>query len=160
VADELDIELLPGYLLPDERIAKAAVDALSFNVAVPRDSVAITVDNGWITLTGEVPWYYQKRAAENAVRLLYGVKGVINQVVIKAKADLGDIKHRIEDAYKRSARIDASHVKVAVQDGAVTLTGTVATWTERKQAENAAWSAPGVYKVKNDLRIEAPVGAW
>jgi osmotically-inducible protein OsmY len=160
VADELHVKLLPELLLGDERIAKAAADALHFNVSVPKDMITVTVDGGWITLAGEVPWNFQRRAAEKAVRVLYGVKGVLNLIVVKAKADKGDIKERIEDAYKRSAHIDAEHVKVTVLDDKVFLTGTVSSWAERTQAENAAWSAPGVGSVKNDLKIEVPARAW
>ncbi len=159
VVDDLEVKLLPGSMLKDEKIAKAAVDALSFNVAVPKDAVTVTVENGWITLGGEVPWFYQRRAAEKALRYLHGVKGVMNLIAIESKADQGDIKHRIEDAYKRSAQIDAGHVKVSVMDGDVTLTGSVASWSERVQAENAAWSASGVTGVKNGIRIETPVSA-
>src|SRR5688572_1431425 len=85
VADELKVNLMPELVWGDERIAKAAADALHFNVSVPKDMVTVTVDGGWITLAGEVPWNFQRRAAEKAVRVLHGVKGVINLIAIKAK---------------------------------------------------------------------------
>jgi osmotically-inducible protein OsmY len=160
VADDLEVKLYPGLLLGDESIAKAAADAIRFNVSVPKDAVTVTVAKGWITLGGEVQWNYQKQAATKAVRFLYGVKGVLNDITIKTTVDKVDIKQRIEAAYKRSAQIDSEHVKVAVHDGKVTLSGTVSSWAERVQAEDAAWSAPGVRSVKNDISIEAPVRAW
>ncbi|MEX2283417.1 MAG: BON domain-containing protein [Gemmatimonadota bacterium] len=157
IADELAVKLLPDSLIADERIAKAAADALHFNVAVPRNGVTVRVENGWITLAGEVPWNYQRRAAEKAMWLLHGVKGVINLISLEPRVDQGHIKHRIEAAYKRNAQIDAGHVTVAVLDDRVMLSGTVSSWTARAQAEAAAWSAPGVTRVENELTIEAPV---
>jgi osmotically-inducible protein OsmY len=159
VVEDLKVRLLPGLMQSDELIAKSAIDALRYHVSVPKDKVTVTVEDGWITLAGELPWYYQRRAAEKAVRHLYGVKGVINLINLEVKVDKGDIKHRIEDAYKRSAHVDASHVKVDVRNGMVTLTGAVSSWAERIQAENAAWSAAGVKAVKNELTISLPVSA-
>jgi osmotically-inducible protein OsmY len=159
VVEDLAVKLLPGHMLPDEKIAKAAVDVLDFNMSVPKNKVTVTVEDGWVTLAGKVDWYYQRRAAEKAIRNLWGVKGVLNLINVEAKAEKGNIKQRIEDAYKRHAMVDAGHVKVESSDGTVTLKGAVASWAERKQAENAAWSAPGVKSVKNELTIEVPVSA-
>jgi osmotically-inducible protein OsmY len=159
LVDDLTVRLTPGLLLPDEQIARAAIDALRLNVAVPRGTVTITVEDGWITLAGQVPWFYQRRAAEKAVRYLHGVKGVMNLVAVEVKPSKSNIKRRIEGAFKRSARIDSAQVTVEVQDGTVTLEGVVASWPERTQAENAAWSARGVRAVKNQLSIAVPVGA-
>ncbi|MEX2283407.1 MAG: BON domain-containing protein [Gemmatimonadota bacterium] len=160
VVEDIEVKPLPGFLMADERIATAAVDALRYNVSVPKDAVSVTVEDSWITLAGEVPWHFQRRAAEKAVRLLHGVKGVINRISVKASADKSEIKHRIEDAYKRSAQIDAEHVKVGVSGGAVTLSGYVSSWAEQQQAEAAAWSAPGVSNVNNQLRVQSSVTAW
>jgi osmotically-inducible protein OsmY len=157
VVDDLNVKLLPGGMLPDEKIAQAAINALVFNVAVPGDKVTITVQNGWITLAGAVPWFYQRRAAEEAVRYLRGVKGIINLITVEEKPDQANIQERIEQAYERSAELDAKFIMVDVQDGNVTLKGTVSSWPEWKQAEAAAWAAPGAKAVTNLLRIDAPV---
>jgi osmotically-inducible protein OsmY len=157
IVDDLEVKLVPGSMLADEQLAKHASESLQRSFSVPKHKVTVTVDNGWVKLTGEVPWGFQRKAAENAVRYLYGVKGVTNLVSVVQKVDRREIKDRIELALKRSAQIDAGHVTVTVVDGKVTLTGTVHTWAARREAENAAWSAAGVTDVVNKLVIEIPV---
>jgi len=106
-----------------------------------------------VSLSGEVSWQYQKTAAENAVRKLCGVVGVINSVTIKRQPQPTDIKQRIENALKRSAELDSKAIQVAVADGTVTLEGTVDSCAARDQAEGAAWAAPGVIEVRDNLRV-------
>ena len=138
----------------DTDIAKAAVDALKWNVMVPADKVTVKVRDGWVTLTGEVNWDYQRRAAERAVRNLPGVVGISNLISIKPRVEPKDIKQRIEDTFKREAALDADHIIVQVDGGTVTLRGTVRSWVERREAEKSAWAAPGVTAVHNFITVE------
>src|ERR1044072_8918207 len=131
----------------DENIARRAVNILEWDIMLPRDAVKVQIAQGYVTLSGQVEWDYQRRIAEADVRKLGGVKGVTNNITLKPRADAGDIKHRIEQALERSASIDAKAIKVSVNDGRVTLDGKVRAWHERDAAEWAAWAAPGVSSV-------------
>lgn len=142
-----------GTSRSDADIARAVANAIEWDSSVPDNAVTPTVSNGWVTLNGSVPWQYQKAAAEQAVQHLYGVRGVSNQIEIKPHVSVGDVKAKIETAFKRSAEIDARHVNVQTTDGGVILTGTVRSLSERDEAERAAWAAPGVTKVDDRLVV-------
>jgi osmotically-inducible protein OsmY len=150
-----EIEVLPDHdtRRDDSAIAEAAVHALLWDPAIPLKSIQVTLRNGWVTLTGEVPWGYQRDAAEAVVRRLYGVKGITNAVLVKPRVHVSDVKARIESAFKRSASIDAERVHVETRDGSVFLTGTVRSMAERREAERAAWSAAGVKMVDDRLAV-------
>jgi osmotically-inducible protein OsmY len=152
-----DIEVAPDEetTRTDADIAEAAANGLTWNASVPLNSVQATVRQGWITLTGTVDWHYQRQAAERAVEHLYGVKGVANSIVLKPRASAADVKTKIEQAFTRSAEVDATHVQVEARDGQVILRGTVKSLNEREEAERAAWAAPGV-KAVDDRIIVAP----
>jgi osmotically-inducible protein OsmY len=153
VANDIEV-LLPGDgRRSDTDIARAAAEALAWNVALPADRIKVSVSDAWITLTGEVDWGYQKAAAEASVRRLLGVKGVSNEVSIKSKAVPADIKARIEAAFRRSAAIDAQRIRVEAKGGEVTLRGNARTWFERDEAERSAWSAHGVTSVENLISL-------
>jgi osmotically-inducible protein OsmY len=111
------------------------------------------VSEGWVTLEGEVNLQFQRAAAEHAVSRLAGVRGVTNFITIKSGVRAGDIKSRIEAAFRRSAEIDARNVQVETEDGKVTLRGRVHTWAERAEAERAAWAAPGVSEVRDEIKV-------
>lgn len=153
VAEDLTIKLPGTAQRSDADIAQSVVSGLRFNVAVPLNCVQVTVENGWVTLEGEVEWQYQKSAAENAVKYLLGVKGVTNSVRIKPRASVADVKAKIESAFARRAQLDANQIKVEATDNRVTLRGSVHSWDEKEDAEEAAWAAPGVTKVENNVIV-------
>jgi osmotically-inducible protein OsmY len=159
IAEDLLVKLPSNFLRTDTEIAHAAVNALKWNVEVPNDRILTRVDNSWVILEGEVDWEYQRKAAEFAVRYLTGVRGVTNAIKIKPRPFAPDVRRRIQDALKRSAEVDSKRISVETGDGRVTLRGTVRTWAERKDAETAAWSAPGVTAVDDQIAIRIPVTA-
>ena len=156
VANDLQVKLSSSYERDDVDIARSVVNALEWNVSVPKNRIKVSVSKGWVTLEGDVDWYYQKRSAESAVDVLAGVRGVTNNVAVKARqARVEDVKGKIAAALKRNAELDAKKIAVQASDGRVTLTGTVRSWVERQDAVNAAWSAPGVMNVVDQIRIHA-----
>jgi osmotically-inducible protein OsmY len=156
VANDLEVKIPIKAEKDDVDIARSAVNALEWNVSVPHEKITIGVSKGWVTLEGEVEWYHQKRAAEDAIRLLAGVRGVTNKVTVAVKkVRPEDVKMKIESALRRNAELDARKIKVDTSNGGVTLSGDVRSWTEREDAINAAWSAPGVTNVVDHIRIHA-----
>jgi osmotically-inducible protein OsmY len=152
VADELEVRYPFDKKTSDDEIAKRAVDILGWDTLVAGSSIQVTVREGWVTLGGKVDWYYQKKAADEDVRKLSGVRGVSNNIEIKSRAKAEDVKSKIEDALKRHAHIEAKAIRVTVRDK-VLLEGKVDNWDERYAVENAAWSAPGVKSVEDRLTI-------
>jgi osmotically-inducible protein OsmY len=153
VANELEVKFPYPTAPTDETIAKAAVLALAGHIQVPNNQLDVTVSAGCVTLTGEVPWQFQRQAAENTVRPLAGVRAVINRITIKPAVTVPDIKLKIERALVRNAETDADHIRVAVQGPKVLLSGSVRAWLEREEAQRAAWSTPGVTAVENNIAI-------
>lgn len=152
IASEIKIELPSSATRTDEVIARTAMDHLDWNSSVP-NTVKVKVANGWVTLQGTAEWQYQRLEAEDTVRPLLGVKGVTNEIELKPRVSATDVKNKIEDALKRNAQIDASHITVATSGGTVILRGDVRAWAEREEAETAAFAAPGVTKVENQITI-------
>ena len=152
IAEEIEVRYPLHVKTSDDEIAQRAIDILGWDTMVPSDSIQITVHNGWVTLTGSVDWHYQKVQAEEDVRKLSGVRGVINAVEIKPSVQAEDVKRKIEEALKRHAEIEASAIQVTVRErNKVILEGKVGSWDERHAVENAAWSAPGVKLVEDRM---------
>jgi|SRR5271157_1430612 len=154
VAQELKVRLLQSYERNDADIAEATVNALEWNMMVPHDRIKVEVQDGKVILSGEVDWEYQRVAAYNAVCCLVGVKGVINQISIKPSVSPVDVKSKIKSSFKRHSALDAKHITVESEGSKVILNGTVHSWMEKQEAASAAWSAPGVSDVENNLVVQ------
>jgi osmotically-inducible protein OsmY len=154
IAEEIQVRLPTDKKHNDDEIAQRALSVLAWDVVVPRDSVHVRVQNGWVTLSGEMDWNYQREAALADVRKLAGVSGVFNDITLKPSVQVGDVKQRITDALKRHAEVEASQIQISVRDGGtVEIEGGVDNWDERQAVVRAAWSAPGVRAVSEHLRI-------
>lgn len=151
----VDIEVRPigTHQTADDEIAKRILHMLDWNTAVPDDVVKVKVRNGWVTLSGDVEWNFQKEAAIRAIRGMSGITGITNSILIKPALEVSDVRRRIEEAFKRDAELEASGIRIAVSDGRVTLNGKVRNWSERQVAERAAWSAPGVKAVEDNIAV-------
>ena len=153
VAEEIKV-ILPGSAeRTDVDIARAAETALEWNTMIPHDRVKVMVEDGKITLEGQVDSNPQKVAAQNALHYLTGVKGVDNRITVKPTAKPAEVKTDIEKALMRYAQLDARRIRVEALGDQVTLHGSVRSWSERQEAEDAAWAAPGVVKVTNNITI-------
>jgi osmotically-inducible protein OsmY len=153
VVEHMDVSLPDLHARTDADLAKAAADALRWDVEVPQGEIKTSVRDGWITLEGKVEWQYQRAAADGAVRYLVGVKGVTNQITVAPSSRRSiDVKQHIKDALTRSAETDAQRITVdTAEGGGVTLRGTIHSWAEREDVVRAAWATPGVRKVQDDL---------
>ncbi len=152
LAVELEVKLPSESKRTDADIAKAAENALKWDISVP-DGIKVTAEKGFLTLEGQVDWEYQRSAAERAVQCLTGVTGVDNEITIKPTVAPTGIKEKIEAALERDAILDAEQINVQVDGGKVTLSGCVSSWAERDEAECAAWAAPGVNEVKDCIMV-------
>lgn len=153
VAVDLDVRYPSSEMQGDDDIAKRALQVLSWDIDVPADKVKVEVEKGWITLSGDVDWNYQRSAAAEDVRKLNGVIGVSNNINIKPHVQASDVRAKIKAAFARNAEIEDGNIVVTTDGSKVTLSGTVETWTDRDLAETTAWSAPGVTQVDNRLAV-------
>lgn len=153
VAEEIEVRLTFETKRKDDEIAAAAIDRLAWDVSIPEDSIQVKVQGGWLTLTGEVEWHYQREAAEQDVRRLFGVVGVSNQISIKPRVDVENISDDIMHAMHRSWFFDPQTITVSADGGKVRLNGTVSSPHDRQVAAATAWAAPGVTKVENEIVV-------
>ncbi|MDR3511983.1 MAG: BON domain-containing protein [Caulobacteraceae bacterium] len=153
VANELEVRLPFDASRDDEAIAAAAADRLAWNASVPAGAVVATVDQGWVTLAGEVDWQYQREAAEQDMRQLIGVVGLTNDITIRSKVSASNVSDDIMHALHRSWFFDPQTITVSVEDGRVRLGGTVHSPHERQVAMATAWAEPGVIEVEDEIAI-------
>lgn len=153
VANDLDVKPAESMARTDAAIACAVSDTLDRDLAVPADAVTASVQNGWVTLEGAVSWRFQRMAAEDALRNLAGIRGIVNAIRIRPHVRVSAIKAGIEDAFRRCAQSDAANVNVEVRNGVVTLRGRVHSFIEREEAENAVLALPGVVKIDDRLLV-------
>ena len=153
IADEVTVILPSSLKRTDTDLAHTVASTLKWDVQVPDDKVKARIEDGWVWLEGEVDWQYQSESAEKAVRNLTGVRGVTNLLQVTKRPTVPDVTQRIESALKRHAELDAKKIRVETSDGHVTLRGTVRSYAEREDAKHAAWSAPGVSKVDDELVV-------
>jgi len=151
LAVELDVKLGGNSTRQDVDIARSAKNVLEWTTYLPKDAIKITVDGGWVTLTGEVSWDYQRVSAVSAVRYLLGVKGIYDEINIKPSVSAPVVKADIEAALKRRAQNEAKDISVSVHGSDVTLTGKAHSWSERELATNTAWGTPGVRNVTDNI---------
>jgi osmotically-inducible protein OsmY len=153
IAEEIKVRLPSEPKSADHEIAKRIVDLFSWNVSIPEEGIQVKVEHGWVTLTGTVDWFYQSEEARRAASRVTGVIGVNNLIAVKRLPVASNIKERIQAAFKRQANLDAAAVTVVTEGGKVKLGGKVKAWNERGVAERAAWAAPGVIAVEDNIVV-------
>lgn len=156
VAEEIEVRLPSDKKLADDEIAARALRLLHWDVAVPDDRISVKVEHGVVTLSGTVDWGYQRIEAEYDIRKLSGVKAVVNDIVVRSTPRAADVHGKIRAAIARHAVLDADKITVDVSGGRVILGGKVSAWVEREAAERAAWSAPGVIEVEDNIELTRP----
>ena len=155
LVDEVTVELAAGHSRPDSDIVSAARNVLQWTTSLPRDTIHVEVEKGWLTLTGAVDWEFQRQSATRAVRHLAGIIGVSDSIVIGTGVALWAVQSEIEAALKRRARRDAHQIRVEVHGAAITLSGEVGSWSERALARQSAWGTPGVRSVVDRMTVTA-----
>lgn len=158
VAEDLHVDLPEVHRRDDGDVARACAEALHWDAWLPR-TVAVTVQDGFVTLSGVVDWDYQRGEAENTVRRIRGVRGIANEIGLRPRIPTGQIAHEISSAFQRNAQLGPNAITVTADRGTVTLRGRVRNWTEWAAATRAAWSAPGVAAVDNELTVEMEISA-
>ncbi len=158
IADDIEIQLPDSIHHTDGDIATAAVNQIDWSTSIPPGTVRVTVREGWVSLEGEVDGWHQRNVAASVVRHMSGVRGVSNQISVKMNSEPTvkpvEVERAIKSAFKRSAVVDANQIRVETADGTVTLSGNVRNLAERDEAERAAWGAPGVFTVENQLMVK------
>lgn len=154
IAQDIHVGASPGFHRTDNEIALALINALQWHTSIPNENIWVKVDSGFVTLEGTVEWRYQRESAWKAASQLAGVRYLVNNIKVAPKIKPADLKEKIQAAFVRSATIDAGKIEVQVMGTTVMLKGKVKSLAEKADAENAAWSAPGVLLVDNEIEVE------
>ncbi len=154
LVENIEVKFPSTFTKTDAEVAKEVLTGLKDNWSVPDDKVKVKVENGWVTLDGELHWNYQKEAAKSCISYLSGVKGVSNNIKIKSESHDAIEKRDVENAISRSWSIDDSDINVSVSGTTVTLTGTVSSWYQREEAARIAWNTPGIWHINNELEVD------
>ena len=160
IAEDIQVGISPGYRKTDAEVAEAVVNALKWHTMIPEEKIKLSVEDGIVKLEGEVEWEYQRTQARSAIENLTGVRFVTNLISVKPHITSSDIQQKINAAFQRSATVDSGKITAEVLGSRVTLRGKVRSFTEKEDAENAAWFAPGVTSVNSKLEIEVPEYAF
>lgn len=153
IAEEIEVRPEGSHLTADDEIAKRALSVLHWNTAVPDDSIRVTVTRGAVTLSGTVEWNYQREAAEDALRGIVGITGILNHIEVRPATTARNVREQIEKALRRDAELEAEGIRIEVKDGVVRLEGEVHSLHERRAIRKAAWAVPGVTRVEDGLRV-------
>lgn len=157
VVQKIEVALPSVGKRTDIDIAEAALNALKWNNIIPGEKLKVKVEEGWITLEGEVEWEYQRASARNSIENLVGVTGVSNKIKVTPQITPTAIKQKIRSAFQRNANIDSESIHVEIKGDKVILSGKVRSWAEKKEAETAAWLAPGITTVDNNIEIDSEI---
>lgn len=153
VANDIEVRIPSDSTVPDPDLARHAVQALRTELPFVHDKIKVLVDHGRVTLEGTLDWGYQRNWAERAVRQLKGMKSVVNLIAVTPRVQPSEVKKKIQSAFMRSAQLDANRISVEAHEGEVILRGKVRSWAEHEAAQETAWAAPGVTRVKNGLSV-------
>ena len=154
IAEDLQVGMSPAFHKTDAEIAESVLNALKWHSAVPENKIKVKVDDGFVTLEGQVEWEFQSSSAKSAVSNLLGVKNVINNIVIEPKLTATDVRSNICEALHRTATVDAGKITVSINGTKVILHGTVRSFAEKEDIEEAAWCSPGVTAIESHLTVE------
>jgi osmotically-inducible protein OsmY len=152
--ENIEVKFPSSWTKTNLEVANAVLAALNSNWSVPKDKVTVKVEDGWVTLEGQLPWDFQREAAKSAVNFLSGVKGVTNNIKIKSESHNAIEQKEVEDAIGRSWSVDDSDINVSVSGSTVTLSGTVNSWYQKEEAGRIAWNTPGIWHVENELAVD------
>lgn len=153
LAEEIEVRFASDPKTADPEIAKRIADMFDWSATIPKGKINVKVEHGWVTLTGTVPWHYQRETAKDVAARINGVKGVTNLIDVRTVPSTSDVRDRIVAAFKRAADLDASTITVMTDGDTVRLGGKVHSWHERQIAERAAWAAPGVSKIEDNIMV-------
>jgi len=154
LVEKIEVKFPDAWKKTNAEIAKEVLDALKASYSIPNDKVTVKVEDGWVTLEGQLSWNYQREAAKHAINYLTGVKGVSNNITIKSDIHDAIEKKDVENAIGRSWSVDDLDISVAVSGTTVTLSGTVSSWYQKEEAGRIAWNTPGIWHVKNELLVD------